>query len=107
MDAKVFETTIILDDDKVKESPYSKESIYAYLDKVFTAVGMVRVDNTFKHGTFAEVGGAMSSLFKLEWFMKMVKEWTLVEKDGEHIVSTENVLGSKLLRKRYLNKYGL
>lgn len=102
-----FETTIILDEERIKESPYTKERVEFYLDGVFEIAGMVRDGDTFKNGSLASVGAVMINLFKTEWFMKMVKEWVLTEKDGDTILCQENVLEGKLLRKRYLDKYGL
>lgn len=107
MNEKKFETTIILNEEKIKECPYTRESIYNYLDALFNEVGMKRENSTFKSGTLAEVLGTFSVLFKLEWFMKLVEEWTLTEKEGDIIITEENVLGSKLLRKKYLDKYGM
>lgn len=107
MEEKNFETTIVLNEEKVNSSPYSKEGIYAYLENVFQAVGMEREEETFKRGTLAEVLGAMSALYKIEWFMKLVKEWTLSIREDGVLTYTENVFESKLLRKKYLNKYGL
>ena len=40
-------------------------------------------------------------------FMKLVEEWILTEKEGDIIITEENVLESKLLRKKYLDKYGM
>ena len=107
MNEKKFETTIILNEGKIKECPYTRESIYNYLDTLFNEVGMKRETSTFKSGTLAEVLGTFSVLFKLEWFMKLVEEWTLTEKEGDIIITEENVLESKLLRKKYLDKYGM
>lgn len=107
MNEKNFETTIILNEEKTKECPYTRESIYNYLDALFNEVGMKRENSTFKSGTLAEVLGTFSALFKLEWFMKLVEEWILTEKEGDIIITEENVLESKLLRKKYLDKYGM
>ena len=105
MEEKNFETTIILDEEKVNSSPYSQEGIYAYLENIFQAVGMEREKETFKRGTLAEVLGAMSALYKIEWFMKLVKEWILSIRKDDVITYTEVVFESKLLRKKYLDKY--
>ena len=107
MEERNFETTIILDEEKVNSSPYSKEGIYVYLENVFRTVGMEREKETFKRGTLAEVLGAMSALYKIEWFMKLVKEWTLSIREDGVVTYTENVFESKLLRKKYLDKYGI
>ena len=68
---------------------------------------MTREGNTFKSATFARIGGVMVNLFETEWFMKLVKDCVLTEKDGDTIVSQENVLESKLVREKYLRKYGI
>lgn len=102
-----FETTIILDEEKVKSCPYRKDKIENLLDELFGDVGMVRDGNTFKGGTFAKVGGVLIALIKTEWFMHLVKEMTLTEKDGDTVLSTESVFDSKVLRKMYFDKYGL
>lgn len=107
MNEKNFETTIILDEDKVNKSPYSQESIYNYLEEVFASVDMVRNNQTFEEGTCAMVGVAICALFKVEWFMEVVKEWTLSIREEGIITYTENVFDSKLLRKKYLDKYGI
>lgn len=108
MDGKIFETTIVLDDEKLKESPYSKEAVYQYLEKVFASVDMARKDaTTFDNGTCALVGVALCALFKVEWFMKLVKEWTLSTREEGVITYTENVLESKAVKRKYLAQYGL
>lgn len=107
MEETRFETTIILDEEKLKDCPYSKEKVDEFLDRMFATAGMVRDGNTFKSATFAMIGGVMVNLYELEWFMKLVKEWTLTEKDGDVIVEEENILEGKLVRKCYLDKYGL
>jgi len=96
-----FETTIILDEEKIKECPYSKEQIDEYLEGLFNVVEMEKDGNTFKNGTLARVGAAMIPLLEKEWFMRLVKEWTLVEKDGDTVLSIENVLENKSVRKEY------
>ena len=102
-----FETTIILNEDKLKGDFYAKEKADALLDDVFASVGMVREGNTFRRGTCAMLGLAVVALLKQEWFMKLVKEWTLSIREDGIITYEENVLESKLAQKKYLNKYGL
>ena len=102
-----FETTIILDEEKIAASPYPKEKVEDYLNRMFAVVGMVRDGDTFKSASFALISAVMVNLYETEWFMKLVKDWVLTEKDGDTIVSQENVFASELLRKKYLNKYGL
>ena len=107
MEERNFETTIILDEEKVAQSPYSTESIYEYLEKVFASVDMVRNQQTFEQGTCAMLLVALNALFKVEWFMKLVKEWTLSIREDGVVTYTEDVFASKLLRKKYLDKYGM
>lgn len=107
MSETLFETTIVLNEEKFAECPYSREKVDEYLREMFALANMMREGNTFKSATFALISGVMVTLYKNEWFMRLVKEWTLTEKDGERIVSEENVLENGLLRKKYLNKYGI
>lgn len=107
MEKKNFETTIILDEEKVKQSFYEEEIIYEYLEKVFAQVGMVRNNRTFEQGTCAMTGVALNGLFKVEWFVKLVKEWTLSIRENGVITYTEDVFSSKAVREKYLRKYGL
>ena len=102
-----FETTIILDEEKFKDCPFSKEKVDEFLKRMFAVAGMVREGDTFKSATFARIGGVMVNLYETEWFMKLVKHWVLTEKDGDTIVSQENVLENKLIREKYLRKYGI
>ena len=107
MEERNFETTIILDEEKVVQSPYSTESIYEYLEKVFASVDMVRNQQTFEQGTCAMLGVALNALFKVEWFMKLVKEWTLSIREDGVVIYTEDVFKSKAVKNKYLRKYGL
>ena len=107
MEEKNFETKIILDEKKLEENHYSKEIIYDYLEKVFASVDMVRNNETFEQGTCAMTGVALNGLFKVEWFMKLVKEWTLSIRENGVITYTEDIFSSKAVREKYLRKYGL
>lgn len=102
-----FETTIILDEEKLKDCPYTKEQVDRFLDKMFAVADMTREGDTFKNGTFATMGGVSVSLFQCEWFMKIVKHWTLREIAEGVVITEENVFESEAVRKKYLDKYGI
>ena len=102
-----FETTIILDEEKIKASSRTKEQVYEYLDGMFAIAGMTREGDTYKKAPFAYISGVMVVLYGKEWFMKLVKDWVLTEKDGDTVLCEENVMENELIRKKYLDKYGL
>lgn len=49
----------------------------------------------------------MVTLLKDEWFMRLVKDWTLSIRDGNTVTYTENILDSALVKEMYLDKYEL
>lgn len=101
MGEPLFETIIVLDEEKLKDCPYSKKQIDGFLEEIFGATGMVKEGNEFKSGTLAQVGVAISTLLEKQWFIGIVKEWTLILKEGDTVLSIENVLENKSVRKEY------